>query len=155
MLLDRDTHLQLSLDALLRSVEDAYPYRATCSLATSEVDPSCQNSHPKDEVAHCTHLLYSREWYRIPLLDMIRQGQLGITGIEGEFSNETGQPSWVVNAHGSEILTMLALNMTFTQELKPEYRIVADCLPAGLEKAEALGYPGKSVMIVLGAGRED
>ncbi|KAI9698178.1 MAG: hypothetical protein M1836_004180 [Candelina mexicana] len=142
--------LQLSLHDLLRSIEFSYPDQAPCAFTGSEPGSSCQDSHSGDTVAHSKHLICSGAWYRLPLLDMLRQGQLGISDIdEGEPDVEKEKPNWLVYAHGNEILTMLALNCTFTHPLKPEYRILADCLPAGLEKAKALGYPATTVMIVL------
>ncbi|KAI9720425.1 MAG: hypothetical protein M1812_002931 [Candelaria pacifica] len=141
--------LQLSLHALLRSLEISYADRAPCPFTTSDDSSSCQNRHPEDAIARTKNLVSIGTWFRLPLLEMLRQGEFGISDIEGESSDETKQPNWVINAHDSEILAILALNCTFTSSLKPQHRILAECLLTGMEKAESLGYPKESVMIIL------
>ncbi|KZF26002.1 hypothetical protein L228DRAFT_2985 [Xylona heveae TC161] len=90
--------------------------------------------------------IFDRKWYRVPLLDMLSRGQLAISSIEGLVGPK---PNWIFHASGSELLAIICLSLGFTPSLKPDSRIVCNCIADGLEKAKSLGYPEKSVMLIL------
>jgi len=88
-----------------------------------------------------------RTWMQLPLVNMISQGQLDVCDIAGH----TNQSSvhWLVQVGENEMLAMLALVCRFSRLFTPEIRIITDCIPAGLEKAKQLGWPQKTVMLVV------
>ncbi|KAI9845817.1 MAG: hypothetical protein M1837_004497 [Sclerophora amabilis] len=135
------SRFQLGLQSLSQSVEE-HGHRAKCLE-----DHSAQSIHSDVESVRRKEATRKHCWFGLPLLEMVQQGQHAVGGINDELNQE--RPHWLVHAHDSEILALLALTCAFVPSLKPNVRLVASCWEAGLEKAEELGYPEKSVMIII------
>ncbi|KAI9828757.1 MAG: hypothetical protein M1832_001862 [Thelocarpon impressellum] len=92
--------------------------------------------------------LDAHHWYPLPIWEMIGKGALAAGEVIDDLPiNE--RPNFFVNAHDSDVMVMMALSCIFVKSQSPHHRIVADCVSAGLTRAEEVGYPEQSVMLIL------
>ncbi len=104
-------------------------------------------SHDETTDTQVVDTFHRRPWLQLPFIDMVKRGQLAVTDVEG-LTSPPG-PNWIAKVGESDMLAMLAFICRFGRGIGPELRLSTDCVVAGIQRAAKLGYPEKSVLLIV------
>ncbi|KAI9720424.1 MAG: hypothetical protein M1812_002930 [Candelaria pacifica] len=92
-----------------------------------------------------------QSWLELPLVNMLKAGQLAVTDVEGLNRPPSVEPiNWIAQVGDEDMLAMLSLVCKFARALEPERRILTDCIVSGLERAVELKTDEReSILLVV------